>query len=258
MALLLTSPGPDLLTAWQGDVSLQLVLISPPDAANPYEDALRQAARSHAGHVLVVFADSTSDVTDGLMEYFGVPLDSSDVHFFGLDVRREIKYATDPLLPSLRNEPLVAALDGFLASLRDGSASKLIRSQPRPADDKGPLVEIVGDSFDELVRQSAKDVLLEVYAPWCGHCKKLEPTYEQLARRYADVPSVTIARMDGTANEVPGVHVDGYPTLVLYTASGQRVEAGEEVEMSVEGIARFIEEHAELPIDAASVYKEEL
>ena len=34
------------------------------------------------------------------------------------------------------------------------------------------------------------------------------------------------------------------------------VEAGEEVEMSVEGIARFVAEHAELPVGAASAYKE--
>jgi thiol-disulfide isomerase/thioredoxin len=37
------------------------------------------------------------------------------------------------------------------------------------------------------VADPSKDVLLEVYAPWCGHCKKLEPVYAELAERFADV-----------------------------------------------------------------------
>jgi thiol-disulfide isomerase/thioredoxin len=40
-----------------------------------------------------------------------------------------------------------------------------------------------------LVGCVLQDVLLEVYAPWCGHCKALEPVYKKLAKRFAKVNS---------------------------------------------------------------------
>lgn len=49
--------------------------------------------------------------------------------------------------------------------------------------------------------------LWQVYAPWCGHCKALEPTYKKLGEAFAGVGSVVIAKMDGTANEHPTVKV---------------------------------------------------
>ena len=43
------------------------------------------------------------------------------------------------------------------------------------------LQVVVGRNFDEIVNDDSKDVLIEFYAPWCGHCKQLEPKYSELA-----------------------------------------------------------------------------
>ena len=51
--------------------------------------------------------------------------------------------------------------------------------------------------------------------------------------------------MDGTKNEVAGLEYDGYPTLMLYTPSGQVHEAGEEVEMTADGLEAWVRKHAE-------------
>lgn len=40
----------------------------------------------------------------------------------------------------------------------------------------------VAKNFDELVGDD-KDALIEFYAPWCGHCKSLEPKYDELAQK---------------------------------------------------------------------------
>ena len=57
-------------------------------------------------------------------------------------------------------------------------------------------------NFDDLVTNSEKDVLIEFYAPWCGHCKKLAPVYDELGEKMAD-ENVEIVKMDATANDVP-------------------------------------------------------
>ena len=42
---------------------------------------------------------------------------------------------------------------------------------------------VVGKTFNEIVNDPTKDVLIEFYAPWCGHCKNLEPIYNELGEK---------------------------------------------------------------------------
>lgn len=42
---------------------------------------------------------------------------------------------------------------------------------------------VVAENFDDLVNAEDKDVLIEFYAPWCGHCKNLEPKYKELGEK---------------------------------------------------------------------------
>ena len=61
----------------------------------------------------------------------------------------------------------------------------------------GDVVVVVGKTFDDIVLDDSKDVFLEAYAPWCGHCKQLAPAYRKLAKRFRDVDSVVIAKVGG-------------------------------------------------------------
>ena len=42
---------------------------------------------------------------------------------------------------------------------------------------------VVGRNFDEIVNDPSKDVLIEFYAPWCGHCKALAPKFDELGEK---------------------------------------------------------------------------
>lgn len=61
-----------------------------------------------------------------------------------------------------------------------------MKSEPVP-DEQGDLKVAVGKNFKELVTDADKDVLIEFYAPWCGHCKSLAPKYEELATKVRNV-----------------------------------------------------------------------
>ena len=52
-----------------------------------------------------------------------------------------------------------------------------------PETNDGPVTVAVGKNFDDVVTNNGKDTLIEFYAPWCGHCKKLAPIFDELGTK---------------------------------------------------------------------------
>ncbi|GAQ88217.1 thioredoxin domain-containing protein 5 [Klebsormidium nitens] len=79
------------------------------------------------------------------------------------------------------------------------------------------LLKLTDADFDTKVTDG-RAWFIEFYAPWCGHCKKLAPTWEELAEKLVDHENVAIASVDCTANQAVCKKADikGYPTLVVY------------------------------------------
>jgi len=93
------------------------------------------------------------------------------------------------------------------------------KSASTPATNDEPVKVVVGENFADIVTNSGKDVLLEFYAPWCGHCKTLAPKYDEAAKKLLYLSDrLTIAKIDATENEVPGISVQGFPTLKFFKA----------------------------------------
>ncbi|CAO1633660.1 unnamed protein product [Parajaminaea phylloscopi] len=71
------------------------------------------------------------------------------------------------------------------------------------------------DRFDQSVGLD-RPALVKFFAPWCGHCRKLEPIYEEVAASFKSQPGkVLIGKVDADANKALGKRfgISGYPTL---------------------------------------------
>ncbi|XP_034416673.1 protein disulfide-isomerase A4 isoform X1 [Cyclopterus lumpus] len=135
----------------------------------------------------------------------------------------------------------------FVLAFKKGKLKPIIKSQPVPKNNKGPVKVVVGKTFEEIVMDKEKDVLIEFYAPWCGHCKKLDPDYLALGKKYKGEKNLVIAKMDATANDVPNKRykTEGFPTIYFAPSNNKqnpiKFEGGDR---TVEGFSKFLEEHS--------------
>jgi len=75
-------------------------------------------------------------------------------------------------------------------------------------------IELTPTNFDEVT--AGKVVFLKMFAPWCGHCKKMKPDWDKLMDEYKDSETQLIADVDCTADGKPicdANGVRGFPTL---------------------------------------------
>ena len=129
----------------------------------------------------------------------------------------------------------------YVKQYLDGELRSHLISEDIPEDwDKESVKVLVGKNFEEVALNAEKDVLVEFYAPWCGHCKQLVPTWDKLGEKYMDSETVVIAKMDSTANELEDVKVEGFPTIKLFKKGDNKV-IDYNGERTLDGLVKFIE-----------------
>jgi len=147
----------------------------------------------------------------------------------------------------------VKEIGKFVQDVLDGKVQTSIKSDPIPETQEGPVVVVVAHSYEDLIINNDKDVLVEFYAPWCGHCKSLAPKYDELAKLYtenSDFDSkVSIVKIDATTNDVPE-DIQGFPTIKLFPAGAKDAPVNYAGARTVEDLANFVKEHGTHKIDA--------
>jgi protein disulfide-isomerase A1 len=107
-------------------------------------------------------------------------------------------------------------MNKFVEDYVNGKFKASIKSEEIPKEQK-EVFKVVGNSFMKEVIENDKDVLVKFYSPYCGHCKKLEPTYIELGKRFEKLKDyVRIAEFNMLENSLEYESINGYPTLLFY------------------------------------------
>lgn len=134
------------------------------------------------------------------------------------------------------------SLKNFVTQSLEGGGNTQEKGSDKAKTIEG-LYDLTVDNFDDHI--AVGHHFVKFYAPWCGHCKRLEPTWKQLATELKDRTDVSICRVSYTVYflyELVIVHfavfqvdctvnsklcesykVRGYPTL-LWFENGEKSE----------------------------------
>lgn len=129
-------------------------------------------------------------------------------------------------------------VDDFLA----GKLESSVMSDPVPTTQEGSVIDVVADSFEEVVLNNDKDVVALFYSPTCPHCQAMAPSYSDFAKLlkpHTDL--ITVAQIDATSNDV-WPRVTSFPTIKLYKSSFKDEPIVYEGNRTVEDFVRFVKE----------------
>eukprot|EP00043_Microstomoeca_roanoka_P020815 m.254116 g.254116 ORF g.254116 m.254116 type:complete len:531 (+) comp17707_c0_seq1:3-1595(+) len=207
--------------------------------------AMAAVAKQYRGKLLFVHIDSSKGDNLRILEYFGI--NEEDLPTIRIiDLARDMaKYA---LTGPITTETLSAFADKFFGN----KLTRHLRSEEVPEDwDKEAVKVLTGKNFAQVARDSSKNVFVEFYAPWCGHCKQLAPIWDKLGEKFASVDNVVIAKLDATANELEDLSVESFPTLKFFPADSDEVidyEGGRTLKEFVD----FVNEHAKSSVEVSA------
>jgi len=212
------------------------------EAGTRAEEAFRAAANDLKGKITLSFARIEDALGGRLAEYIGVSRDN-------LPAIRVVQPSKNNQKFLFENEITADNIKQFVEDFSNSKLTPFFKSEPIPADPFDENVRIiVGKNYEDIVLDPNTDVLMEFYAPWCGHCKSLTPIYSAVAGRLKNVPGIVIAKMDSTANEVEGLSIQGFPTIKFYPKGNKNSPMDFSGERTEEGFIEFLRNNAGNPI----------
>jgi len=100
---------------------------------------------------------------------------------------------------------------------------------------------VTDDSFESEVLQANGPVLVDYWAEWCGPCKAIAPTLDQIAQEYHGRLKIAKLNIDDNQDTPVKYGVRGIPTLMLF--KNGNVEATKIGALSKSQLTAFIDSH---------------
>lgn len=176
-----------------------------------YQSAISVVGKQFKDDLVVTYCDLSSPANTRLSEYIGISPSEMPLSF--------ILKSTDEAVEKFKGSSNLSeeALVDLVERWKRGELKPHLKSAVAPEDPyDGPVRILVGTNFAEVVYDTTKDVLVEFYAPWCGHCKTLLPEFEKAAEFLQDNYNIILAKVDSTENEIEGHPVTSYPVVKFF------------------------------------------
>ncbi|XP_009338035.2 protein disulfide isomerase-like 1-6 [Pyrus x bretschneideri] len=229
---------------YSSPIQLQVHVFADADDFKKLLEPLQDVARQFKSKILFIYIDITDEnLAKPYLTVYGLEESNSAV-VTAFDIRGNSKYL-------LESNPSPSNLEEFCSGLLRGTVSPHFKSQPIPDNKNVTVQSIVGKTFDDLVLNSHKNVVLEVYTPWCITCETTAKHVEKLAKHFKSVDNLLFARIDASANEHPKLQVSDYPTLLLYTANDKGNPIKLSTKSSLKDVATTINKHLKAKDNAA-------
>lgn len=220
-----------------GDIKSHLLLFlgQGDEKTATIEEAARSVAKPFREQVLFVTIDTNEEEHQRILEFFGMKKEQAPA-------ARLIKLEEDMSKYKPDTDDLTAeTIKNFVQSFLDNKLKPHLLSQDLPDDwNKNDVYTLVASNFEKIVLDPTKDVLVEFYAPWCGHCKQLAPIYDKVGEHFKENDDVIIGKMDSTANELESIRVTSFPTIKLF-AKGDNKVIEYNGPRTFEGLTKFVE-----------------
>lgn len=194
---------------------LQVYVFAEADDLKKLTEPLQEVARKFKSKIMLVFVDiKEENLAKPFLTLFGLE-DSEDTVVTAFDYKNSFKYL-------LESDPTPTKIEEFCLGLFHGTLSPFYKSQPIPDNKDASILTVVGKTFDDLVLQSPKNILLEVHTPWCITCEATSKQMEKLAKHFRGLEDLVFARIDASENEHPKLQVEEYPTLLFYISKDKQ------------------------------------
>jgi protein disulfide-isomerase A6 len=190
--------------------------------ASTYGDLGKIVAASGAPVTIAKF-DATQPESSQIKTDYGVRGFPTFLFLHKDDKKNPIKFQGD------------RSVNGFLSFIEEKTGVKINQDGSVAAEEKpkaaaqeeqagqqaagaveGKVIDLNPDNFDQVVLDDSKNVFVKFYAPWCGHCVRMAPAFDELAAQAKN--DFVIAKLDASAHGdlAQRFGVRGFPTLKYF------------------------------------------
>lgn len=85
------------------------------------------------------------------------------------------------------------------------------------------VLEVTDANFEQEVKKAGVPVLVDFWAPWCGPCRKLSPTIDEISAEYGEKLKVVKVNTDENTKIAQEFSISGIPSLLVFK-DGEAVE----------------------------------